>query len=151
MHCPEKPYRVLIGEDCDNDRVLLKRSLAACRGFRVVGEVSTGQEVLAYLAGKAPYCDRHLHQSPDLLLISGTLPQYDASEILEHLKLNPIANLKVIVFTGSPDPTFYDKMLSLGAHDCYEKTSQLKVRDEHTRQIDSRMQSGHYLRPNFGL
>jgi hypothetical protein len=55
------PFKILVAEDSEEDRLLMTHSLSRIPGFQLVGELEHDQEVRAYLQGKGIYADRHLY------------------------------------------------------------------------------------------
>src|ERR1700753_3031688 len=51
-------YKVLIADDSEDDRFLLRDALNRLPYLAIVGEVSDGKEAISYLAGEDDYSDR---------------------------------------------------------------------------------------------
>jgi CheY-like chemotaxis protein len=59
---------------------------------------------------------------PDLLLLDYTLPGLDTRELLQWIKAMPVCRrLRIIVMTGSDDPTVEAEALALGADAFFQK------------------------------
>lgn len=117
----ERRFTVLMVDDSEEDRLFLRRSIAKCPTLALIGELRSGQELLAYLSGKAPYQDASRHPSPDLLLLDAVMPLINVADILLWLKDHPHPGLKIVVITGAFVPHVREQILQLGAHACYEK------------------------------
>jgi CheY-like chemotaxis protein len=140
-------FTVLVADDNEEDRVLLRRSLRNCPALEIIKEIECADELLAYFDGVGEYADRARHPLPDLLLLDGVMPTGDAVKVLECLKTHPHSdNMKIVVLSGSSIPGICEKALSLGAHDCYLKTADLARLDEIAKQIETHMLKGDYHR-----
>jgi CheY-like chemotaxis protein len=82
-----KLFNVLIADDSEVDRFLLKRAIAnIAPQLRVVDEFTSGDGVIAYLSGETPYGDREKYPLPDLLVLDSRMPGKGGIEVLEWLK-----------------------------------------------------------------
>jgi CheY-like chemotaxis protein len=121
-------YNVLIADDSENDRILLKTALLKTARLQAVAEVSDGADVIAYLGGHAHFSDREKFPLPDLLLLDLKMPFMDGFEVLAWLKAQPRRNLTVVVLTDSMQAEHIKRALDLGA-DLF----QVKPRVNHDR------------------
>jgi CheY-like chemotaxis protein len=124
---PEKDaqkFSVLIADDSEEDSFFLERALRHSTRFELVGSVRNGEEVIAYFSGDGQYADRQLWPLPDLLLMDLKMPLRSGLEVLEWLKGQSFANLKVVVLTGSSVAQDMEKVRSLGADAFYTKSAQ---------------------------
>jgi DNA-binding NarL/FixJ family response regulator len=85
------PWRVVIADDDDALRALLRATLEREDRFLVVGEARDGLEAL----------DEVSRSDPDLLLLDLAMPRMDGHEVLE--KLAPEPRPTVVVLTGLDD------------------------------------------------
>jgi DNA-binding NarL/FixJ family response regulator len=114
---------VIIADDDQEDRLLLKECLHSATNLRVIHELSSGKAVIDYLSGNKPYEDRTRNHLPDVLIIDAIMPAFEANEILHWLKSNPIAGMKTFVFSGYPTSNIGAGYLKSGADAFFYKTS----------------------------
>ncbi len=109
-------YHVLIADDSESDRALLKAALRLTPRLQAIAEVSDGTEVIAYLRGHAGFADRQKFPLPDLLLLDLKMPLKDGFEVLEWLDSQPFkSSITVVVLTDSMQPEHIKRALDLGA------------------------------------
>ena len=109
-------YSVLIADDNEIDRFLLKRAInkSAAR-LKVVCEVSDGEDAVAYLSGLPPFSDRLLHPFPDLLILDTRMQRMDGLDVLSWLQQRDFYDLKVAMFADSSGTNLQAKALQAGA------------------------------------
>jgi response regulator RpfG family c-di-GMP phosphodiesterase len=105
-----KVHRVLIVDDEPSIRLLCREVLA---GSGVVcEEASNGEEGLQMA----------LHRPPDLMLLDVNMPRLCGTDLLSRLRGNPpVANLKVIMFSGQASSDEMAEMMLAGADDYLTK------------------------------
>lgn len=108
-------FFVLVADDSEDDRFLLKKAMERAPRLRVAGEVRNGGDVIAYLKGHAHFNDRKKFPLPDLLLLDLKMPQKDGFEVLEWLRTQSFKNLTVVVLTDSMKAENIKRALDLGA------------------------------------
>jgi len=108
-------FLILMVED-DPDQILLsKRALAKANLVNPLRVVTTGDEAIAYLSGKAPYNDRKVNPLPSLILLDLKLPKIGGLEILEWLRSQPqLKNIPVTILTASINPKDRQRADELG-------------------------------------
>ena len=117
-----KMFNVLIADDSEVDRFLLKRAMTSVAPqLRVVGEFDTGDGVIAYLAGHEGYGDRAQHPFPDLLVLDSRMPGKGGIEVLEWLRPRDFSRLKVAFFADSSAEMLKPRALALGASFFFSK------------------------------
>jgi DNA-binding NarL/FixJ family response regulator len=117
-----KVFNVLIADDSEVDRFLLKRAMTSVAPqLRVVGEFDTGDGVIAYLAGHEGYADRAQHPFPDLLVLDSRMPGKGGIEVLEWLRPRDFSQLKVAFFADSSAEMLKPRALALGASFFFSK------------------------------
>jgi CheY-like chemotaxis protein len=116
MSKPEKTvYYVLIADDSEDDRFLMKAALRQASCLQIIAEVSDGTDAIAYLRGHAQFSDRQKFPLPDLLLLDLKMPVKDGFDVLEWLKEQPCQGLTVVVLTDSMQTEHIKRALDLGA------------------------------------
>jgi CheY-like chemotaxis protein len=111
----KSPFGVLIAEDSENDRFLLRAAMRTAGSLRIIAEVPDGTGVVAYLQGQGEFSDRQGFPIPDLLLLDLKMPCKDGFEVLEWLGTQRFENLTVVVLTDSIHPEDVKRALDLGA------------------------------------
>jgi DNA-binding NarL/FixJ family response regulator len=96
--------RVLIADDHRLIAEGIKRALTAEEDFEVVGEASTGSQVLPLVR----------RTSPDLVLLDLRMPGLDGLSALEQIKRDHPA-IKVVILSASTDPAVIQTALARGA------------------------------------
>lgn len=111
-----KPYLVLIADDSEADRFFLKRAIQnGAPRLKIVAEVETGADAVAYLSGEGSFADRNQYPLPQLLLLDSRMPGMNGLEVLEWLQTNPVPGLKVAMFADSSGLDLQSKAMELGA------------------------------------
>src|SRR6478735_4475526 len=109
-------YAVLMADDSEDDRLLMRLVFRNHPNLILVGEVSTGEEVKAYLSGTGTYSDRKIHPFPDLLLLDLKMPRLSGFDILDWLQTQSFPGLRVMVLSDSLHGENRNQSLQLGAH-----------------------------------
>lgn len=119
-------YRVLLGDDSEDDRFFMRRIVRRLPQLSIVAEVSDGEEVIAYLDGRPPYADRTRNPLPDLLILDLKMPRKGGHDVLRWLQHHPLAGLAVVIVSGSCLPADLTQSLALGARIYHTKSAQKK-------------------------
>jgi CheY-like chemotaxis protein len=122
-------FHVLIADDSEPDRLLIKAAIELVPRLQIAAEVADGEEAVAYLAGRGGFSDRGKFPLPDLLLLDLKMLLKDGFHVLEWLRTQSLDTLTVVVLTDSMDPEHLKRALDLGA-DFFH----VKGRSEHDRQ-----------------
>ena len=99
------PYRVVVADDVDDLRFLLRLEFEALGGFEVVGEAATGAQVLKVVA----------EQRPDVVVLDLDMPNMTGFEALPYLRQqNP--DTAVVVYSAFVIPgAVVDELMKNGA------------------------------------
>jgi CheY-like chemotaxis protein len=109
---PHGKCRVLVADDSDEDRLLLKRAIAkAASRLHVVAELGNGEAVIAYLCGTGDYANRELYPYPDLGVMDWRMPRKCGNELLEMLRSDSLPRVKIAVLS---DPFYRREVLASG-------------------------------------
>jgi CheY-like chemotaxis protein len=127
-------YSVLLADDSDADRALIRQALRDNPRLKLVGEASDGVEAIASLSRVA---ELPAGNQPDLLLLDLRMPRKTGYEVLEWLQKQNFKKMLVVVLAGSDLPEDYKKSLDLGAHAYYVKIPQREARMEMIRSIET--------------
>ena len=109
-------YGVLIADDSEDYRFLLRKAVGGAASLRIVAEVPDGAGVVAYFRGQGEFGDRRKFPIPDLLLLDLNMPHMNGFEVLKWLRTQRFGDLTVVVLTGSLHPEHLKRVLDLGAH-----------------------------------
>jgi CheY-like chemotaxis protein len=85
MKMPEKPIVILIAEDDEEDRMLIKDALDESPISIDLRFVENGEELLYYLLS----ADKEKYPVPELILLDLNMPKMDGREALKELKTHP--------------------------------------------------------------
>jgi CheY-like chemotaxis protein len=137
MSDADKPvFNILIADDSEDDLFLFTTAIHQVPGLKVVGEVSNGTKVIAYLHGLAQFRDRKKYPMPDMLLLDLKMPFKDGFGVLEWLQEQTIKNLLVVVLTDSLRPEDGKRALELGADYFFVKSRLLEDRNAMARAFE---------------
>ena len=115
-------YSVLIADDSDSDRSFLKIAIEThAPRLRILGELSNGAEVMAYLSGQGQYADRQHFPLPDVLILDSRMPFAGGIEVLRWLQTHPCPGLMVAVMADTSGTSLQSEALELGAHFFFSK------------------------------
>lgn len=117
-----RKFSVLIADDSQADRFLLKKAIrAGAPGLNVVAEADDGEETIAYLSGHDRFADRGQFPFPDLLLLDLKMPKVDGFEVLAWLRQRAFSQLRVIVFAALLEGSQRQRIFELGVKHAYLK------------------------------
>lgn len=115
MNAERTPLRILIVDDCREDRELYRRLIA--RGFdqeHIVAETETAEEALARIASAEPHC----------IVLDYRLPDGDGLSFLSALRLaHGEGRIPVVMLTGGGDESVAVQAMKRGAQDYLTKSS----------------------------
>jgi CheY-like chemotaxis protein len=104
--------RVVIVDDNDDIRVLLRVQLARDERFEVVGEGVDGEQAIGLA---------HVLQ-PDLLILDRQMPRLGGVEAIPHIKQRAPATA-IVLYTAQADARTHQAALAAGAVDVLDKTT----------------------------
>jgi CheY-like chemotaxis protein len=115
---------ILIADDDEDDRFLVKSALEESVLRFVVQFVENGTEVLDYLENKNKFSDTKQFQKPSLILLDLNMPRKDGRETLKEIKSNPrLKTVPIIVLTTSKAIEDVNLCYGLGANGYVVKPS----------------------------
>ncbi len=97
--------RVLIVDDCDDLRMLLRIQLGRLGRFDVVGEAIDGRDAV----------EKARQLQPDLVLLDMAMPRMDGLQALPLIR-EVVPNVRVIALTGFDQGTLEERALAAGAN-----------------------------------
>jgi CheY-like chemotaxis protein len=105
---------ILIADDDEDDRFLVKSALDDCQITCTVQYVENGVEVMNYLENGV---NTHEKQKPSLILLDLNMPKKDGREALKEIKSNPdLRSVPVIILTTSKAMEDINLCYGLGAN-----------------------------------
>lgn len=108
---------VLVVDDNENDRELLRLALLEAKMDICVHTAMTGVEAVAYLDGRGEYADRRRYPWPALVLLDAEMPGMNGLEVLGWMRANErLRSLPVVMLSGSEDGTLPHAAYQLGAN-----------------------------------
>lgn len=133
-------YAVLLADDSEADRALMREALRNHPRFTLVGEARDGEEAIAFLSRAQSSQSTAKNPLPDLLLLDLRMPCKTGFEVLEWLQRQEFKKMLVVVLAGSSLPEDYEKAMGLGAHAYYVKIPQREARREMINSIETLLQ-----------
>jgi DNA-binding NarL/FixJ family response regulator len=110
-----RPFRVLVVDDCADLRNLVRLRLTTTDDFSVVGEASDGEDAIAQAA----------HLQPDIVVLDLSMPRMDGLEALPAI-LRVAPATRVVVFSGMNEGAAARQALAAGADRYVVKGTPLK-------------------------
>lgn len=142
-----KNIRVLVADDSEDDRLFMRIALKDNPGLALVGEVSDGEEAIAYLSGAGEFADRDKFPFPDVMLLDLKMPRLTGFEVLSWLRARSLEKPAVIVVSGSLLPEDVSSSLALGAIGYHRKVMLKEERDALIQEIEQSQVTRSALRP----
>lgn len=119
-----KLKRVLIAEDDEDDRLLLRKAFSQRFEENVLHCVEDGVELMKYLRKDAPYDDENKYPSPQLVLLDLNMPKKDGRQVLKEIKTDKtLCKIPVIVLTTSHQQDDIESAYRLGTNSYITKPS----------------------------
>lgn len=115
---PSELPRVVIADDSDDVRILLRVQLEMDGRFAVVGEASDGAAVVELAR----------EQQPDLIVLDLAMPRVDSLAALPMLR-EAAPGARVVVLSGFDPLTVGPKVMAAGASRCVEKGFRMNLGD----------------------
>ena len=108
---------ILIAEDDEEDREIIKEALDDCKFANDRIFVSDGEELMDYLLHKGRYTNTTLYPIPGIVLLDLNMPRKDGRQALAEIKSNPeLRKIPVIVLTTSKEEEDIIKTYKLGVN-----------------------------------
>ena len=106
---------ILLVEDNEDDAYVFKRTLRKTQLEVSVQHAVDGDEAVNYLGGTGKFADRTTYPMPVLVFLDLKLPFRSGLEVLSWIRAAPeIANLPVVVLSGSDEARDHERTESLG-------------------------------------
>jgi CheY-like chemotaxis protein len=144
-------FSVLVVDDCEDDRLFIRRAIRKSTKLAIVNEAADGAEAIAYLAGKGEFGNRIKHPFPDVVLLDLKMPRISGHEVLAWLCTQTFDELFVVVLSGSFLTTDVSRSMELGADAYFQKSpdpAEQEVMIEKITQLLDKAGSGRSTAPN---
>ena len=127
---------LLLVEDDEGHRLLIRENLKAgglaCR----VVEMPDGREALDYLFRRGRYQEPAKSPRPSVILLDIRMPRADGFAVLEKVKADPeLRHLPVIMLTSTDDQTEVNRCYALGANSYVVKSVRYEEFQERVRAL----------------
>ena len=117
MAAPKQSVLIMLVEDDDGHRLLIRENLKAGGIVNDVVEMHDGQEALDYLQHRGKYQDAAKTQKPGLILLDIKMPKMDGFSVLEKIKSDPnLRTVPVLMLTSTDDQVEVNRCYALGAN-----------------------------------
>lgn len=112
-----KPITILMADDDEEDLLLAKRALEACRLANDLHCVRNGEELLDYLFRRGDYTELDTSPRPGLILLDLNMPRKDGREALQEIKAHPdLRHIPIVILTTSKAEEDIYRTYDLGAN-----------------------------------
>jgi CheY-like chemotaxis protein len=138
----KEKYLILMVDDSEDDCLLIKMAISKADRLHFIGSVSDGEELISYLVGKEQYADRQRYPLPDMLLLDLKMPRKNGFEVLEWLQSQPIADMTVVVLSGSEQREDVQRAMELGADYYHVKQADVRKRSELIKLLEQYLERG---------
>src|SRR5438552_4517298 len=107
-----KPLRVVVVDDTEDIRVLLRIQFQQDRRFEVVGEAGDGREAIAVAEA----------EQPDLMILDLCMPVLGGLDAIPEIRIRS-PKTAIVIYTAQGDPRSYPAALDAGALEMLEKVA----------------------------
>ncbi len=102
MSVSKRSLVILMADDDEDDRLLVKDALDESRVLNEVQFVCDGIELIAYLNREGKFADKEKYPFPNLILLDLNMPRMDGRTALSKIKENPeTRRIPVVILTTS--------------------------------------------------
>ncbi len=117
MSAPKQAVTILLVEDDDGHRLLIRENLRAGGIVNEIVEMRDGQQALDYLQRRGQYQDAAKSPRPGLILLDIKMPKADGFSVLEKIKADPqLRFIPVLMLTSTEDQLEVNRCYMLGAN-----------------------------------
>ena len=127
---------ILLVEDNDGHRLLIRENLRAGGIVNDIVELDDGQQAIDYLTRRGQYQDPEKYPRPGLILLDIKLPKADGFAVLEKVKSDARLRLiPVLMLTSTDDQTEVNRCYKLGANSYIVKPIRYEEFQEHIKAL----------------
>ncbi len=126
MSCSGSVYQVLLVEDSEDDAFFFER-VARRAGCKLqITHAPNGLAAVEILKAALNAPDAVPSVLPDIVFLDLKMPEFTGFEVLAWVQTQPgLADLKIVVLSGSEDATDIQRATALGALACFTKPIQV--------------------------
>ncbi|MDI9864555.1 response regulator [Flectobacillus sp. DC10W] len=119
-----KHLPILIADDDEDDRFLIKAAFEECGSSISLFFVQDGLELMQYLNNENAYADANVYKQPSLILLDLNMPKKDGREIIQEMRANSnFRAIPIVVLSTSNAPSDIRTCYELGANSFITKPS----------------------------
>jgi CheY-like chemotaxis protein len=116
MDAPKQPVVIMLVDDDEGHRLLIKESFRSGGMLNQIVEMPDGQEALDYLFRRGERQDPVRFPKPGLILLDIKMPKVSGYAVLEQLKADrALRAIPVIMLTSADDQVEVNRCYALGA------------------------------------
>ncbi len=117
MMLPKQSVLIMLVEDDEGHRLLIRENLRAAGVVNQMVEMRDGQQALDYLYHRGAYQDANKCPRPGLILLDIKMPKIDGMALLEKVKSDPhLRTIPILMLTSTSDQVEVNRCYSLGAN-----------------------------------
>ncbi len=117
MTTPRQSVLIMLAEDDDGHRLLIRENLRAGGIVNEIIEMRDGQQALDYLFRRGQYQDPTKSPRPGLILLDIKMPKLDGFGVVEKVKADPELRLiPILMLTSTDDQLEVNRCYTLGAN-----------------------------------
>jgi CheY-like chemotaxis protein len=114
IKCDEEPITILLVDDDEDCRTLIRDAISACKVSNEVHEARNGREALEFLRRHGAYAKA---PRPGLIYLDIEMPGLDGQSVLREIKNDPeLRDIPVVMMTGVADETQMAEAAKNGAN-----------------------------------
>jgi len=136
MSTPKQSVILMLVEDDDGHRLLIRENLRAGGIVNEILEMRDGQQAVDYLTRRGQYQDPAKSPRPGLILLDIKMPKMDGYAVLEKIKADPQLRLiPVLMLTSTDDQVEVNRCYTLGANGYVVKPIQYEAFQERIKAL----------------
>lgn len=113
----KKNVPILIAEDDEEDREIIKEAFDECKLANDLIFVNDGEELMEYLLKKGKYAGKRQYGDPGIILLDLNMPRKDGRQALTEIKSNvDLRKIPVIILTTSKEEEDIVRTYKLGVN-----------------------------------
>jgi CheY-like chemotaxis protein len=120
MPIPKERFVVLVADDDEDDRLLIKEVLNEVGLQFSLGFVHGGMDLMDYLHNRPPFEDKKC-VTPSLIILDLNMPNMDGLEALENIRAGSMKLIPVIILSTASDELTTFRAYALGANAVFLK------------------------------